>query len=251
MLPLLHGSSIRDSNGVNGNVVNDKDESLTSSVELVEVASLIVRNGSGHQSVHGDYRRFRDNDNDDDNVVVKKEESIQNTNSRIGKMPPRIVVFVALQDIPSNEYGATGFITGTHNSKAHGLIYGRDGGIDNNNNNNNSNNNNNIDQRRQKKARQELILDNVSTNGVRTTSGFKCGDMLIYDASVLHWGGKNSIVDNDRVMLYFGVSRFGSPALLDDHDQDQPSLPLDQFEVVPPVLLQDITGSNKKSQSHA
>jgi len=143
MLPRLHGSSI-SGNAINGNVVvNDESilENGPSSAEVVEVASLIVRNGSGHQSVHGDYRRFRDNDdNDDDHVVVKKEESIQNTNSRIGKMPPRIVVFVALQDIPSNEYGATGFITGTHNSKAHGLIYGRDGGIDNNNNNNNSNN---------------------------------------------------------------------------------------------------------------
>lgn len=235
MLPRLHGSSIRG-NAINGNVV-DNDESIlengTSSAEVVEVGSLIVRNGSGHQSVHGDYRRFRDGDGDENNEM--KEESIQNTNLRIGKMPPRIVVFVALQDIPSNEYGSTGFITGTHNSQAHGLIYGRDG-IDNNEDNS-------IDDDLRKKARRDLILDNVSTNGVRTTAGFKCGEMLIYDASVLHWGLKNSVVDNDRCMLYFGVARSGSPALL---DQDQP-LPLDQFEVIPPVLLQDITGANTKS----
>jgi hypothetical protein len=218
MLPRLHGSI--SGNAINGNLENGP------SAEVVEVASLIVRNGSGHQSVHGDYRRFRDGDDENE----KKEESIQNTNLRIGKMPPRIVVFVALQDIPSNEYGATGFITGTHNSQAHGLIYGR-GDIDDTNSKN--------DDDLRKKARQDLILDNVSTNGVRTTAGFKCGEILIYDASVLHWGGKNSIENNDRCMLYFGVARSGSPAIL---DQDQP-LPLDQFEVIPPVLLQDITGT--------
>ena len=54
MLPRLHGSSSTSIRGdaVNGNVV-DNDESIlengTSSAEVVEVGSLIVRNGSGHQ----------------------------------------------------------------------------------------------------------------------------------------------------------------------------------------------------------
>ena len=40
----------------------------------------------------------------------------------------------------------------------------------------------------------------------------RAGDALMYDASVLHFGSANSVADNDRVVLYFGVSRGGAAA---------------------------------------
>lgn len=139
-------------------------------------------------------------------------------------MPPRIVTFVALQDIPSTAHGATGFITGTHTSQGHELIYY----------NHDHEGTENIKEKRQ---RQQDIIDKVSTNGVRTTCGFQCGEMLCYDASVLHWGGKNSVVENDRVILYFGISQPGAATII---SQLAPSLPSTLFESVAPVLLQDL-----------
>ena len=184
------------------------------SAEVVEVASLLVRQGSGHQNVHGDYRRFHDENSD-----IQGEESLTITNARDGKMPPRIVTFVALQDIPSNEHGSTGFITGTHNSHAHGLVYGESATISNDND---------------LATNHQAVLES-STSGVRTSRGFRRGEMLIYDASVLHWGGANSVPNNDRAMLYFGVSRLEAAAQL---GQSQPKL--EGFEIVPPILLRDI-----------
>lgn len=184
------------------------------SAEVVEVGSLVVRQGSGHQGVHGDYRRFTEGNDDS-----QKEEPLSNTKARDGKMPPRIVTFVALQDIPSDEYGSTGFITGTHNSYAHGLIYGESTTIDNDND--------------LAKARRDVLQS--STSGVRTSRGFRRGEMLIYDASVLHWGGANSVPNNDRAMLYFGISRPKSAAQL---GESQPKL--EGHEIVSPILLQDI-----------
>ena len=65
------------------------------------------------------------------------------------------------------------------------------------------------------------------------------GDMLIYDASVLHWGAANSIPKNDRAIFYFGVSKLGSAARLDVGPK------LKGFETIPPILLQDITGTSQ------
>jgi hypothetical protein len=217
LLPRLHGSykSSKENADENQIRVDSSSSELQRhdlSAEVVEVASLIVRQGSGHQNVHGDYRRFTGGND------CPKEEPLSHTEARDGKMPPRIVTFVALQDIPSDEHGATGFITGTHNSRSHGLIYGESATIDNENG--------------LAQARQDVLQS--STRGVRTSRGFRRGEMLIYDASVLHWGGANLVPKNDRAILYFGVSRLNSAAQL---GQSQPKLP--GFEIVPPILLQD------------
>ena len=196
------------------------------SAEVTEVASLLVRQGSGHQSLHGDYRRYTGSD------ASLKEEPLANTQARDGRMPPRIVTFVALQDIPSNEHGSTGFITGSHTSYAHELLNSESITI-----------NNDADLA---KARQDILRS--STSGVRTSRGFRRGEMLMYDASVLHWGGANSMPDNDRAILYFGVSQLGAAAQL---AQNQPEIK--GLESVPPILLQDVVAVQSKEilmQSH-
>ena len=207
ILPRLHGRS-------------DACENDLSDVELVEVGSLVVRQGSGHQGIHGDYRRFHEENN---NIRgSQREESFANTKARSGKLPPRLVTFVALQDIPTKEHGATGFVTGTHTSYAHEIIYGESDNKD--------------DDELVTKAR-KMVLQS-STSGVRTSSGIRRGEMLIYDASVLHWGGANSIPNNDRALLYFGISPPGAAALLGQH---QP--PLKGFEIVAPIVLRDVVTS--------
>ncbi|KAL3918491.1 MAG: hypothetical protein SGARI_007456, partial [Bacillariaceae sp.] len=203
------------------------------SLEVVEVASLIVRCGSGHQQLHGDYRRFPcDDDKHDGDTMNTRQEPERHTMARIGKMPPRLVTFVALQDVPSIQHGATGFITGTHNANAHGHIYGEDPSSSEYAVNIN-------DQMGEQDVANALaarrrVLE-LSTSGVRTTAGFCAGEMLIYDASVLHWGSANLVENNNRAMLYFGVARPGAAELL---SQGQ----MDGYEALPPVLLDDIAG---------
>lgn len=211
LLPRLHG--IPDMSPSS----NENDSTLAA--ELVEVGSLLVRRGSFHQSVHGDYRRYTE-----DKQNGSQEEPLNITQAREGKVPPRIVTFVALQDIPSDQHGPTGFITGTHNSQAHGLQYRESTTIHEKNG--------------LAKSRKRILES--STSGVRTTRGFRRGDMLIYDASVLHWGGANSIPENDRAIFYFGVSKLGSAARLDVGPK------LKGYETIPPILLQDITGMSQQ-----
>ena len=93
LLPHLHGGSSIET--------HDNMHSL----EVVEVASLIVRCGSNHQQLHGDYRRFP---LDEADVRASQAEPEDHTRARTGKMPPRMVTFVALQDVPSIQHGATG-----------------------------------------------------------------------------------------------------------------------------------------------
>ena len=211
LLPRLHGISDISLSS------NENDNALAA--ELVEVGSLLVRRGSFHQSVHGDYRRYTE-----DNKNGSQEESLTITQARVGKVPPRIVTFVALQDIPSDQHGPTGFITGTHNSQTHGLLYRES---------------TTIHEKSDLAESRKRILES-STSGVRTTCGFRRGDMLIYDASVLHWGAANSIPKNDRAIFYFGVSKLGSAARLDVGPK------LKGFETIPPILLQDITGTSQQ-----
>lgn len=231
LLPRLHGSQSRVNANLSDKSIKEKKTVVDSSsdlqrevlennlsAEVVEVASLLVRQGSGHQSAHGDYRRFADGNED-----IRIEEPLANTKARDGKMPPRIVTFVALQDIPSDEHGATGFITGTHTSHAHGLMYGESTTIDNEND--------------LAKARRDILKS--STSGVRTSRGFRRGEMLMYDASVLHWGGANMVPKNDRAIFYFGVALPGSAAQL---GESQPELP--GHETVAPIFLQDIVASS-------
>jgi len=207
LLPRLHGMTEMSLSS------NENDNILAA--ELVEVGCLLVRRGSFHQSVHGDYRRYTEA-----NQNGNQEEPLTNTQARERKVPPRIVTFVALQDIPSDQHGPTGFITGTHNSQAHGLLYRES---------------TTIHELSSKAKSRKRILES-STSGVRTTRGFRRGDMLIYDASVLHWGGANSIPKNDRAIFYFGVSNLGSAARLAMGPK------LKGFATIPPILLQDITG---------
>ena len=220
-------------------------------LEVVEVASLIVRPGSGHQAFHGDYRRFRhhqdhsnesnieDHDDNDEN----EEEPLANTKSRMGRLPPRLVSFVALQDVPTNEHGATGFVTGTNNAQAHELVYEGQGieASSTSQSNNNINNNEAARTENVRRNRQSILeIANNRAQGVRTTLGMRRGDMLVYDASVLHWGGANSVPNNDRAMLYFGVALPGAAAML----CEKPSKYMESFEIVPPILLNDLAASS-------
>ena len=43
----------------------------------------------------------------------------------------------------------------------------------------------------------------------------RAGDAVVFDASVLHFGGANTVADNERVVLYFGVARDGEAAVYD------------------------------------
>ena len=203
LLPRLHGSG--------------SSQSSPEGLEVVEVASLIVRPGSAHQQFHGDYRRFHQAD--------KEEEPLENTKARMGKLPPRLVTFVALQDVPTKEHGATGFVTGTNNAEAHALVYEGNGiGV------NEESSDKEVDAAI--KARKSIL--DVSSQGVVTASGFCKGDMLIYDASVLHWGGANSVPNNDRAKLYFGVAHPGAALMCCDKPQ------MDGYEMVPPIMLRDV-----------
>mmetsp|Transcript_1168 Transcript_1168/g.2647 ORF Transcript_1168/g.2647 Transcript_1168/m.2647 type:complete len:423 (-) Transcript_1168:25-1293(-) len=237
LLPRLHGSSSSGStsdsdNNIQGNnfaadpsplelsSLKLKQEILEKNLsgEVTEVASLLVRQGSGHQTLHGDYRRYTGGNDDS-----QQEEPLAHTEARDGLMPPRIVTFVALQDIPSNEHGATGFVTGSHTAYAHGLKYGESTDAD------------------LAKARQDILQ--ASTSGVRTSRGFRRGEMLMYDASVLHWGGANSMPNNDRAIFYFGVSRVGAAAKL---AENQPELK--GLESVPPILLNDMAAEPSRKR---
>jgi hypothetical protein len=233
ILPRLHGSSTED---------NDNDHNL----EIVEVASLLSRPGSQHQQVHGDYRRFHHSPSlsvgdDDIDTTCKttntnhEEEPFANTQERMGKLPPRLVIFVALQDIPTKEHGSTVFVTGTHTAQAHEWVYEGQG----------------IEMREDSNLKAVAaatnarlsILDLSLTNatGVVTASQFNCGDMLVYDASVLHWGGPNSVPDNDRAILYFGVAHPGAAAMLSGEETE--TLRGMGFHIAPPVVMQDVAAS--------
>ena len=222
LLPRLHGSAARERSWSSNDHAHNDPYATRAAAELVEVGSLVVRRGSFHQSLHGDYRRY---DDTDDPQNGSQEEPWTMTQAREGKLPPRIVTFVALQDIPSDQHGPTGFITGTHTAHAHGLLH-RD---DSTTTTLHAKTDGDMAQSRQR------ILDS-SSSGVRTTSGVRQGDLVMYDASVLHWGGANSIPNYDRAMFYFGVSQLGAAARL----EVVPELP--GFDIVPPILLQDITG---------
>lgn len=186
-------------------------------LELVEVASLIVRPGSSHQQFHGDYRRFKQ--------IGEGEEPFSNTEARMGKLPPRLVTFVALQDVPTKEHGSTGFVTGTNNAQAHEFVY-EGQGIG-------ANENSSDEEIAAAMKARESILD-ISTKGVVAACGFCKGDMLIYDASVLHWGGANSVPNNDRAMLYFGLARQGAAAKLCDTKL------ITGFDTMPPIMFDDV-----------
>ena len=45
-----------------------------------------------------------------------------------------------------------------------------------------------------------------------STATLRCGDVALYDASVLHFGGANRVPGNTRVIWYIGAARKGEAA---------------------------------------
>lgn len=230
LLPCLHESTTT-------NTVIDPGP-----IELVELGSLIVRPGSNHQKFHGDYRRFAplpgdgDKENTSTNPHMMQQEPLEHTKARTGKLPPRLVTFVALQDIPSKAHGSTGFVSGTNNGEAHGWVY--DGqGIDV------SDVSDGEAVAAATLARQSILdISATTARGVVTASGLGCGDVLVYDASVLHWGGPNTVPNNDRALLYFGVARSCAAAILSSQEENE-QMVNSGFKIAPPVLMQDVASA--------
>ena len=52
---------------------------------------------------------------------------------------------------------------------------------------------------------------NPSPDQVRSAT-LSCGDVAMYDASVLHFGGANRVPGNTRVIWYIGAARKGEAA---------------------------------------
>ena len=175
-------------------------------LEMVELAALLSRPGSTHQNAHGDYRRFGPGD----------DAGPEQLAARQGKLPPRLVVFVALQDVPTAEHGATVFLPGTNTGHAHSILYegpDLDGGPE------------------ALAARRGIISQ--TQGGTALVATLRCGDVLIYDASILHWGGANKVPGNDRAVLYFGCALSGAAGAL---EQDSGNGLADHTAVVPVEL---------------
>jgi hypothetical protein len=128
-------------------------------LELVEVGCLVSEPGSTHQSLHADFRR-----------------DVNNPNARL---PPRLVTFIYLQDVPTSDHGPTIFLPSTNNKESHRSYHSEDS------------------------------LDRESVH----SATLNCGDVAIYDASLLHFGSANSIPGNTRAVLYFGVGLKDAAAL--------------------------------------
>jgi hypothetical protein len=129
-------------------------------LELVEVGCLVSRPGATHQSLHADFRR--------------------DANNSDARLPPRIVVFLYLQDVPTADHGPTIFLPSTNNKESHQSYH------------------------------TEKALDLESSVNCATLN---CGDVAIYDASLLHFGSSNSVSENIRAVMYFGVALKGAAAL--------------------------------------
>jgi hypothetical protein len=128
-------------------------------LELIEVGCLVSKPGSTHQSLHADFRRDADNPD--------------------ARLPPRIVAFLYLQDVPTADHGPTIFLPSTNNKESHESYH----------------------------SDKALDLESVKC------ATLNCGDMAIYDASLLHFGSSNSVPGNIRAVMYFGVGLKGAAAL--------------------------------------
>lgn len=164
-----------------------------SPLELVELASLLAFNGAGHQRVHHDYRRLRAGDDEDGDTLRRR-----------GKMPPRLVTFLYLQDVPTVDYAPTVFLRKTATAEAH----------------------------------DRLDLDGSSRPAPEDLQGVcvatvQAGDAIIYDASVLHFGGANNVEGHERSIFYFGFSPVGGAAALAGE-------PPRGFTAKEPVLMRDV-----------
>jgi len=102
--------------------------------------------------------------------------------SKKSDMPPRLVVFVYLQDVPTWKHGPTVFLPGSANAAAHAKVLQSTGAI------------------------QPGFAGGNDASWMATC---RAGDAVVYDASVLHYGAANTVAGNDRVVFYFGISRGG------------------------------------------
>lgn len=228
-------------------------------LEVVELAALLSRPGARHQKLHGDYQRLVPEDAITEastlvgrgglaeGAVKRPVEGPAEWELRKGKLPPRLVCFVCLQDVPTVQHGGTLFLPGTHTYAAHQLLYkgpalAANGG--------DSNTEASADVSAARTALLSCVRPNSSVfsnagegpatgvnfgGGPAVCAALQCGDCLIYDASVLHWGGANVMEDFQRAVLYFGVSLPGAASSLSLEE------PIPDGSVqVPPVLLQDV-----------
>jgi hypothetical protein len=213
------------------------------SLEVVELAALVARPGARHQHLHGDYQRLVP-----DARGGHEPEGPAEWAQRQGKLPPRLVCFVSLQAVPSVRHGGTLFLPGTHTHAAHQLLYHgpalavRDGSTPDA-----------AAQvaaaraallacakpataaaataaaagaaaaadkalvragQASAAAGAEEGKRNRGRGGPAVCAALGCGDCLVYDASVLHWGGANDVAGFQRAVLYFGVSEPGAAASL-------------------------------------
>jgi ectoine hydroxylase-related dioxygenase (phytanoyl-CoA dioxygenase family) len=60
--------------------------------------------------------------------------------------------------------------------------------------------------------------------------------VVVFDASTLHFGGANTVADNERVVFYFGFARNGVAAEFDGGVQIKSAT---QADVRTPVSLSD------------
>jgi hypothetical protein len=95
------------------------------------------------------------------------------------------VTFLYVQDTPAVNHGPTIFVPNTNNPESHASYF---------------------------------TAQDSSSSSLDETSA-KCatlctGDAVIYDASVLHFGGAKSAPNNTRVVLYFGVGLKRAAVLL-------------------------------------
>lgn len=177
-LPLTAVDKAASQNGI----ASTSSQQLTE-IELVECGAIIARPGSAHQAVHADFRR--------DNVMVMGTSppvlpgaAERSSAAERPNMPPRVVTFVYLQDTPTADHGPTCFLPGTANAAAHAQMFSESGGM------------------------RPGSLDGC----VSELATVRAGDAVVYDASVLHFGTANTVAGNERVVLYFGLSRGGHAA---------------------------------------
>jgi len=202
---------------------------LDQDLEIVELASLVSRCGGQHQNVHADFRRFRDGD---DTCEADLKE-------QMGKLPPRLVCFVYLQDVPTSQHGPTAFLPGTNTVQAHNLLYSQvDGKVG---------------------ASAPSVRDALCGMATRNTASplssssslssddaacelatCLAGECVVYDASVLHFGTANSVPENNRAIFYFGVGRQGAAAALAGPEAKQ----LKGFTEAQPVLLREVVDAS-------
>lgn len=196
-------------------------------LEVVELAALLARPGARHQNLHGDYQRLLPDLGDG------APEGPAEWAQRQGKLPPRLVCFVCLQAVPTVRHGGTLFLPGTHTHAAHQLLYGgRALAI---------RGDPTPEATAEVAAARAALLacvnpaaaegkallgaDKASAAGTgeggpdlgggpAVCAALGCGDCLVYDASVLHWGGANAVAGFQRAVLYFGVSVPGAAASL-------------------------------------